>query len=87
MLSDLANDILKIIIINRYKREKPVTGFIKNFGLKRGAIGGSIAHDIHNLIIIGVDDESIVKLSDRLIDLKGGIALIDPNIKNIDHLI
>ncbi len=77
VLSDVGNDILKIVIVNRYKNAAPTVGFIKNFGLKRGAIGGSIAHDSHNLILIGVDDQSIIDVGNRLIELKGGIVLKD----------
>ena len=78
IFSDTNGDILKVVVVNRYKKADPKVGFIKNFGLKRGAIGGSIAHDSHNLIILGDDDKSIVDVCNRLIELKGGIALKDP---------
>jgi len=79
-------DILKIVVVNRYKKSNPQIGFIKNFGLKRGAIGGSIAHDSHNIILIGADDESIVDVCNRLIETKGGIALKDPLKNYIEEL-
>jgi len=75
VLSNVGCDILKIVIINRYKKAVPTVGFIKNFGLINGAMGGSIAHDSHNLILIGVDDQSIIDVGNRLIELKGGIVL------------
>ena len=84
--TDTDLDILKIVVVNRYIDSKPAVGFIRNFGLKSGAIGGSIAHDSHNIILIGVDDESIVKACNRLIDMKGGIALIDPALNVIEEL-
>jgi adenine deaminase len=84
--TDTDLDILKIVVVNRYIDSKPAVGFIRNFGLKSGAIGGSIAHDSHNIILIGVDDESIVKVCNRLIDMKGGIALIDPSLNVIEEL-
>ena len=86
VLPDTNLDILKIVVVNRYKNETPQIGFIKNFGLKRGAIGGTIAHDSHNIIVVGADDESIVDVCDRLIEMKGGIALKDPELNIADEL-
>jgi adenine deaminase len=84
VFSNIETDILKIVIVNRYKKAVPTVGFIKNFGLNNGAIGGSIAHDSHNLILIGVDDQSIVAVGNRLIELKGGIVLKQ---KGTDHFV
>ena len=83
---DKSSDILKIVVVNRYKKAKPQVGFIRNFGLKHGAIGGTIAHDSHNIILIGADDESIVKVCNRLIEIKGGIALTYPELNTIYEL-
>ncbi|HRW61964.1 MAG TPA: adenine deaminase [Bacteroidales bacterium] len=74
IVSDTDRDILKIVVVNRYKRSKPQVGFIRNFGLKKGAMAGSIAHDSHNIIAIGVSDTEIVKAVNRIIDYKGGIV-------------
>lgn len=71
---DVSKDILKIVVKNRYNESIPSLGFVKNFGLKKGAIASSIAHDSHNIICIGVDDESIKNAINKLIDLKGGIV-------------
>lgn len=68
-------DILKLVVVNRYTNEKPVVGFVKNMGLRKGAIGGTVAHDSHNIIVVGVDDASITHLVNALIDHKGGIAV------------
>lgn len=72
------HDILKIVVLNRYKpRAKPAIAFIKGFGLKRGALASTIAHDSHNLIAVGCTDEEIVRALNELIRLKGGIAVCD----------
>lgn len=74
IVCDLSRDILKIVIVNRYKETKPQIGFIKNFNLKKGAIAGSIAHDSHNIIAIGTSDSEIVNAINAVIKNKGGIA-------------
>lgn len=79
VMSDLTNDILKITVVNRYHDAPPAVGFIKNFGLKQGAIGSSVAHDSHNIIVVGTDDESIVTVVNMLIETQGGVAAIDEN--------
>lgn len=76
-VSDVANDILKIVVVNRYKNTKPAVAFIKNFGLKRGAIASSVAHDSHNIIAVGADDASICTAVNSLIHAKGGIVACD----------
>lgn len=73
--SDPERDILKIVVINRYKPATPAIGFIKNFGIKNGAIGGSIAHDSHNIIAIGTSDEDLVNIVNAIIDYQGGIGI------------
>ncbi len=75
--SDVENDILKIAVINRY-RDAPVSvAFIKNFGLKKGAIASSVAHDSHNIIAVGVDDESLCDAVNIIIEKKGGVSVAD----------
>ncbi|MFH2142342.1 MAG: adenine deaminase [Bacteroidota bacterium] len=74
---DITNDVLKIVIANRYNDAKPSVGFIHNFGLIRGAIASTIAHDSHNIIAVGVSDEMIVKAINRLVETKGGIVACD----------
>ena len=59
IVSDVANDILKIVVVNRYEDAPIAKAFIKNVGLKKGAIASSVAHDSHNIVAVGVDDESI----------------------------
>ncbi len=74
---DIKNDFLKIVVLNRYKKEKPSIGFINGFGLQRGAIAGSIAHDSHNIIAIGTCDEDITELINWIVRNKGGIGIYD----------
>jgi len=77
LVSDLDNDILKIVVVNRYREAPIAKAFIKNFGLKRGAIASSVAHDSHNIVAVGVDDESICRAVNALIASKGGVSCID----------
>lgn len=75
-VSDTERDILKIAVINRYqKNAPPAIAFIKNFGLKSGAIASTVAHDCHNIIAVGVDDESLCASVNKLIDTQGGISV------------
>lgn len=76
-VSDPANDILKIAVVNRYRKEPPALAFIKNFGLERGAIASSVAHDSHNIIVVGADDASMAKAVNLLMAHEGGLSLVD----------
>ena len=79
VVSDLDKDILKISLINRYKKAKPAIAFIKNFGLKDGAIASSVSHDSHNIIAVGVTDKYICKAVNLIIKNKGGISAVGKN--------
>jgi len=74
IVSDVDNDILKIVVVNRYKNAPVAKAFVKNFGLKHGAIASSVAHDSHNIIAVGVDDENICRAVNMVIKEKGGIS-------------
>ena len=76
VISDLEKDVLKIIVLNRYKNAPPAIAFINNFGLKEGAIASSVGHDSHNIIAVGVDDFSICEAINLIIREKGGIAAV-----------
>ncbi|MGI4803725.1 MAG: adenine deaminase [Janthinobacterium lividum] len=80
---DLQQDILKICVINRYQQAPVAKGFIKNFGLKSGALASSVAHDSHNLVVVGVDDESICQAANLLIEAQGGISCIGADFEEI----
>ncbi len=83
MVSDADRDILKITVINRYEKTKPSVAFIKNFGLKKGAIASTVAHDSHNIIAIGVDDESLAKAVNLVIKNTGGISAVSDKFEHI----
>src|SRR6187401_1032662 len=72
--SNPRNDILKIVVVNRYNDTPIAKAFIKNFGLKQGAIASSVAHDSHNIVAVGVDDESICKAVNLVIEKQGGVS-------------
>ena len=74
---DLPNDILKVVVLNRYKPAKPAIGFIKGYGLKAGSIAGTIAHDSHNIIAVGVSDEAIIRVISKLQQIEGGLVVYD----------
>lgn len=78
LVSDTANDILKIAVVNRYNNDARVaTAFIKNIGIRSGALASTVAHDCHNIIAVGTDDESICAAVNALVDCKGGIVVVD----------
>lgn len=76
LVSNVETDVLKMTVVNRYQDEKPTIAFIKNFGLKEGAIASSVGHDSHNIIAVGVSDEAICKAVNLIIKNKGGICAI-----------
>jgi adenine deaminase len=76
LVSNTKTDILKMVVVNRYQNDKPAIAFIKNFGLKEGAIASSVGHDSHNIIAVGVSDEVICKAVNLLIENEGGICAI-----------
>jgi adenine deaminase len=73
--TDPVNDILKIVVKDRYQDSPPAVGFIKGFGIKRGAFASSVAHDSHNIISVGTNDEDIVASINEIVRLKGGLAV------------
>jgi adenine deaminase len=77
VVSDTRQDVLKIVVYNRYSDAPPSIAFIHNFGFKNGAIASTVAHDSHNIIAVGATDEDIVQAINRIVDSKGGIALAD----------
>lgn len=76
VIADPKNDVLKIVVANRYQKAKPAVGFIKGFGLKAGALASCVAHDSHNIVAVGIDDESIARAINKVIQQKGGIAAV-----------
>ena len=76
MVSDTENDILKIVVVNRYKNAPVAKAFVKNFGLKQGAVASSVAHDSHNIIAVGADDATLVKAINLVIKYSGGVSCV-----------
>ncbi len=74
IVSDVENDILKMVVVNRYQPYTPAVAFIKGFGLKRGALASSVAHDSHNIVAVGVTDSDILHAVNLLIEHKGGVT-------------
>ncbi|MCY3799929.1 MAG: adenine deaminase [Chloroflexi bacterium] len=77
-VSDVERDILKFAMVERHRASGNIgLGFIKGFGLWRGAIAGTVAHDHHNLAVIGVDDDSMRTAVAAIVEMGGGLALAD----------
>jgi adenine deaminase len=74
--ASIEQDILKMVVVNRYNNAPIAKAFIKNFGLKKGAIASSVAHDSHNIVAVGVDDESICRAVNLVIENKGGVSCV-----------
>ena len=77
IVSDVESDILKMAVVNRYQDAKPAIAFIKNFGLKKGAMASSVAHDCHNIVVVGTSDEEICNAVNILIENKGGVCAVN----------
>lgn len=83
VVSDPANDILKLVVVNRYEDVPPAIGFIKNIGLRKGAIASSVGHDSHNITAVGADDESLAKAVNLVIENKGGLSVVTENEEHV----
>ena len=82
-VSDTERDILKIAVVSRYEDKKPAIAFVKNFGLKRGAIASSVAHDCHNIVVAGVTDEDLSRAVNLIIQNRGGICAVSDKAEMI----
>jgi adenine deaminase len=76
-ISDANNDVLKIVVVNRYHPAPVARAFIRGFGTKRGALASSVAHDSHNIVAVGVDDASIARAVNLVIRERGGVSCVD----------
>ncbi len=86
LVSNVEKDILKMTVVNRYNEDVPAMAFIKNFGLKEGAIASSVGHDSHNIIAVGVSDEAICKAVNLLVENKGGICAVSDTSEKVVSL-
>ncbi|MBK9383110.1 MAG: adenine deaminase [Chitinophagaceae bacterium] len=83
LVSDTDRDILKIVVVNRYNDAPVAKAFIKNFGLKHGALASSVAHDSHNIVAVGADDESICNAVNLVIEHRGGVSFSNDDLEMI----
>ena len=77
LVSDTEHDVLKMAVVNRYENAPVAVAFIKNFGLKKGAIASSVAHDCHNIVAVGTSDEDILSAVNLIIQNTGGICAVN----------
>lgn len=75
--SNLKDDVLKMVVVNRYHHAPVAIAFVHAFGMKKGAIASSVAHDSHNIVAVGVDDESLCKAINLVIRERGGVSCVD----------
>ena len=81
--ADIFQDVLKISVVERYGGNTIANAFIKGFGLKKGAIASSVAHDSHNIIAVGYDSENMAQAVNKVIENKGGIAVVSDDFENL----
>lgn len=84
--ADIEHDVLKITVVNRYQNTPPAVALIQNFGLHRGAIASSVAHDSHNIVAVGTTDEELCAAVNAVINAKGGIAVAQSNTVQVLEL-
>lgn len=83
VVSDIDNDVLKIVVLNRYEKAPPAVAFITGFGFQKGAIASSVAHDSHNIVAVGTSDEDITRAINLVIDIKGGVVAVSENEEKV----
>ena len=83
IFSNTEKDLLKMVVVNRYFNAPIAKTFIKNFGLKQGAIASSVAHDSHNIVAVGVDDLSLARAINLVIQQKGGVSTVSINNEKV----
>lgn len=77
VVTDLQGDILKLVVYNRYQPSHPAIAFIKNFGLKKGAMASTVAHDSHNIVAVGTNDGDLVNAINALVSNQGGLVAVN----------
>jgi adenine deaminase len=83
LITDKNQDVLKLVVVNRYRKASPAIAFIKGFGLSEGALASSVAHDSHNVIAVGVDDESLASAINLIMDSEGGVAAVSGSNESV----
>lgn len=79
-VSNPDEDVLKMVVVNRYSQAPVASAFVRNFGIKQGAFASSVAHDSHNIIAVGVSDEEICKAVNIVVEYKGGLSLVSEKL-------
>jgi adenine deaminase len=83
VVSDTERDLLKMAVVNRYQDAQPAVGFATGFGLKKGAIASSVAHDSHNIIAVGATDGAICQAVNLVIEHQGGMVVVSDDVRRI----
>lgn len=76
VVCDVESDVLKMVVVNRYQEAPPAVAFVKNFGLKRGAMASSVAHDSHNVIAVGANDKDLAAAINAVMEAGGGLSVV-----------
>ncbi|QJD80779.1 adenine deaminase [Spirosoma rhododendri] len=87
VVPNIGQDVLKLVVVNRYKDAPPSVGFIKNFGLTQGAIASSVGHDSHNITAVGCDDESLCRAINLVINAQGGLSAVSADASEQGQLL
>ena len=82
-VADVSRDLLKIVVYNRYAKQPPALGFVRNFGLKTGAMASSVAHDSHNIVAVGADDSQLAEAINAVVEAGGGLAFSSPQARQV----
>lgn len=83
VVSNLEQDVLKIAVVNRYKDAPPAIAFIRGFGLRKGAIASCVAHDSHNIVAVGTNDQDLCTAVNLVIQTKGGVAVANAHEQQV----
>ena len=75
-VSDIEKDLLKIVVVNRYRPAAPAIAWVHGFGFHSGAIASTVAHDSHNIVAVGVDDESLAAAIQLVAAGRGGVSCV-----------
>ena len=82
-ISNPERDLLKITVVNRYEEAPPAVAFVRNFGLREGALASSVAHDSHNVVAVGVSDEDICAAVNLVIEQGGGLSVAAGEMREV----
>src|SRR5690606_25794069 len=83
IVADPQADVLKIAVVNRYGTAAPAVAFINGFGMKRGAIASSVAHDSHNIVAVGVSDEDLCRAINLVMESRGGLSVAAGELQEV----